>query len=105
MTWIVVRRPLLVAYHRDLERERRGSLPVWMRRTEKPSGQSGARKLLIEMPCADCRIKRNIKWLADYCGTSIAMIEKHYWKYIQSDIDEPCPRFRVQTETLAGASC
>jgi hypothetical protein len=22
-----------------------------------------------------------IKWLADYCGTSVAMIEKHYGKY------------------------
>ena len=27
----------------------------------------------------------NIKWLAEYCGTSVAMIEKHYGRYIKSD--------------------
>jgi hypothetical protein len=26
-----------------------------------------------------------IKWLAEYCGTSVAMIEKHYGKYVHSD--------------------
>jgi ribosomal protein S12 len=30
----------------------------------------------------------NIKWLAEYCGTSVAMIEKHYGKYIRSDAAE-----------------
>jgi hypothetical protein len=30
----------------------------------------------------------NIKWLAQYCGTSIQMIEKHYGKYIKSDAKE-----------------
>lgn len=27
----------------------------------------------------------NIKWIAEYCGTSVAMIEKHYGRYINSD--------------------
>ncbi len=38
----------------------------------------------------------NIKWLAEYCGTSMAMIEKHYGKYIRGDVDE-------QFERLLGA--
>ncbi len=38
----------------------------------------------------------NIKWLAEYCGTSVAMIEKHYGKYIRGDVDE-------QLERLLGA--
>jgi len=39
----------------------------------------------------------NIKWLADYCGTWVAMIEKHYGKYIRNDVDE-------QLERLLGAA-
>jgi len=27
----------------------------------------------------------NIKWLAEYCGTSVAMIERHYGRYVRSD--------------------
>jgi integrase len=27
----------------------------------------------------------NLKWLADYCGTSVAMIEKHYGRWMHSD--------------------
>jgi integrase len=27
----------------------------------------------------------NIKWLAEYCGTSVAMIEKHYGRYVRND--------------------
>ena len=27
----------------------------------------------------------NIKWLAEYCGTSVAMIEKHYGRYVKND--------------------
>ena len=27
----------------------------------------------------------NIKWIAEQCGTSVAMIEKNYGKYIRSD--------------------
>lgn len=27
----------------------------------------------------------NLKWLADYCGTSVEMIERHYGRYMQSD--------------------
>jgi hypothetical protein len=27
----------------------------------------------------------NPKWLKEYCGTSIAMIEKHYGKYMKND--------------------
>ena len=34
----------------------------------------------------------NPKWLADYCGTSLAMIEKHYGKYIRNDADEQLSR-------------
>lgn len=34
----------------------------------------------------------NPKWLADYCGTSLAMIEKHYGKYIRNDADEQLGR-------------
>jgi integrase len=35
----------------------------------------------------------NIKWLAEYCGTSVAMIEKHYGKYIRGDVDEQFQHF------------
>jgi integrase len=34
----------------------------------------------------------NIKWLAEYCGTSVAMIEKHYGRYIKNDSDEQLKR-------------
>jgi integrase len=27
----------------------------------------------------------NIKWLAEYCGTSVAMIEKHYGRHVRND--------------------
>jgi integrase len=30
----------------------------------------------------------NIKWLAEYCGTSVAMIEKHYGRCVRSDAAE-----------------
>ena len=44
----------------------------------------------------------NIKWLAEYCGTSVAMIEKHYGRYIKSDSEEQLERlFEVKTETFA----
>lgn len=51
----------------------------------------------------------NIKWLADYCGTSVAMIEKHYGKYIKNDSEEQLSRlFRAESatssETLAASS-
>jgi integrase len=43
----------------------------------------------------------NIKWLADYCGTSVAMIEKHYGRYIRNDADEQLSRLMgPKTETL-----
>jgi hypothetical protein len=43
----------------------------------------------------------NIKWLAKYCGTSVAMIEKHYDKYIKSDSEEQLQRLlQGKTETL-----
>jgi integrase len=46
----------------------------------------------------------NPKWLADYCGTSLAMIEKHYGKYIRNDADEQLSRMTggkgEKTETL-----
>jgi len=43
----------------------------------------------------------NIKWLAEYCGTSVAMIEKHYGKYIGGNVDEQFERLLgAKTETL-----
>jgi integrase len=47
----------------------------------------------------------NPKWLADYCGTSLAMIEKHYGKYIRNDSDEQLRRLlesksETSSETL-----
>jgi len=45
----------------------------------------------------------NIKWLAEYCGTSVAMIEKHYGRYINSDSQEQLQRvFGVKTGTFYG---
>jgi integrase len=42
-----------------------------------------------------------IKWLAEYCGTSVAMIEKHYGKYLGGDTDEQLERLiGAKTETL-----
>jgi integrase len=42
-----------------------------------------------------------IKWLAEYCGTSVAMIEKHYGKYLGGDSEEQLERhIRAETETL-----
>jgi integrase len=44
----------------------------------------------------------NIKWLAEYCGTSVAMIEKHYGKYIGGNSDEQFLRLLgAKTEILA----
>jgi hypothetical protein len=34
----------------------------------------------------------NIKWLAEYCGTSVAMIERHYGRYIRNDAAEQLAR-------------
>src|SRR5262245_15770309 len=43
----------------------------------------------------------NIKWLAEYCGTSVAMIEKHYGKYLGGDAQEQLKRlFGGKTETF-----
>ena len=45
----------------------------------------------------------NIKWLAEYCGTSVAMIEKHYGRYIKSDSREQLQRvFGAKTGTFYG---
>jgi len=42
-----------------------------------------------------------IKWLAEYCGTSVAMIEKHYGKYLGGDSEEQLSLlFGVKSETL-----
>ena len=43
----------------------------------------------------------NIKWLADYCGTSVAMIEKHYGRYIKDDAEEQLGRLLGETVTQA----
>lgn len=46
----------------------------------------------------------NIKWLAEYTGTSVAMIEKHYGKYIKSDSGEQLRRvFQGETGTLSNS--
>lgn len=43
----------------------------------------------------------NIKWVAEYCGTSVAMIEKHYGRYIKSDSREQLLKlFTTETETF-----
>ncbi len=43
----------------------------------------------------------NIKWLAEQCGTSVAMIEKHYGRYIKDDGDAPLrDLLRAKSETL-----
>jgi hypothetical protein len=42
-----------------------------------------------------------IKWLPEYCGTSVAMIEKHYGKYLGGDSEEWLSRlFKTESETL-----
>ena len=44
----------------------------------------------------------NIKWLADYCRTSVTMIERHYGKYIRNDSEEQLTRLLgVKSETLS----
>ena len=57
----------------------------------------------------------NIKWLADYCGTSVEMIERHYAKYLGGDGDQqlaklgggeaasPTPRRRGDAVPIPGA--
>ena len=43
-----------------------------------------------------------IKWLAEYCGTSVAMIEKHYGKYLGGDSEEQLNRLLgAESETLS----
>ena len=43
----------------------------------------------------------NIKWLAEQCGTSVTMIEKHYGRYIRDDGDAPLRAlFESKTETF-----
>ncbi len=49
----------------------------------------------------------NIKWLAEQCGTSVAMIEKHYGRYIKDDGDAPLRAIlgvknETFTETFSG---
>ena len=42
-----------------------------------------------------------IKWLAEQCGASVAMIEKHYGRYIRDDGDAPLRAlFGSKTETF-----
>jgi integrase len=44
----------------------------------------------------------NPKWLAEYCGTSLAMIERHYGRYVNSDVDEQLARLLgTKTETFS----
>jgi len=45
----------------------------------------------------------NIKWLAEQCGTSVAMIEEDYERYIRDDGDAPLRALaRSEPETLGG---
>jgi len=42
-----------------------------------------------------------IKWLAEYCGTSVAMIEKHYGNYVGGDSEEQLNQlFGAKSETF-----
>jgi len=44
----------------------------------------------------------NPQWLAEYCGTSVAMIEKHYGKYLGGDSEEQLSvLFGTKTANLA----
>jgi len=49
-----------------------------------------ARDITLGVPVSNppTVIAVNIEWLAEYCGTSVAMIEKHYGRYIKSDSRE-----------------
>ena len=43
----------------------------------------------------------HVKWLAEYYGTSVAIIEKHYGRYIRSDSREQLERLiGAKTETF-----
>jgi FKBP-type peptidyl-prolyl cis-trans isomerase 2 len=43
----------------------------------------------------------NIKFLAEYCGTSVQMIEKHYGRYITNDAKEQLKKlFNGEGETF-----
>ena len=44
----------------------------------------------------------NIKFLAEYCGTSVQMIEKHYGRYITNDATEQLKKlFNGEGETFS----
>ena len=44
-----------------------------------------------------------IQWLAEYCGTSVAMIDKHYGRYVKSDSQEHLQHvFGPKTGTFYG---
>ncbi len=42
----------------------------------------------------------NIKWLAEYCGTSVTMIEKHYGRYVRNDAIEQLSKLVAVTPTV-----
>jgi integrase len=49
----------------------------------------------------------NIKWLAEYCGTSVAMIEEHYARYVRNDAAEQLSKLAgtvTQPETKVAAA-
>ena len=51
----------------------------------------------------------NIKWLAEYCGTSVTMIEKHYGNYGGGNVEEQFSKLlgakpETFTETLVKAT-
>jgi integrase len=66
---------------------------VWYRALRgagiRPRGPYHTRHTFISIALSN---GANIKWLAEYCGTSVAMIEKHYGKYIRNDVDEQLQR-------------
>ena len=56
---------------------------------QRPRGPYHTRHTFISIALSN---DANIKWLAEYCGTSVAMIEKHYGRYIKNDVDEQLER-------------
>lgn len=42
----------------------------------------------------------NIKWLAEYCGTSVAMIEKHYGRFLRAREAEQLGKLSAKAKTL-----
>jgi integrase len=46
----------------------------------------------------------NLKWLAEYCGTSVAMIERSYGRYLTNGADNPLQLLSASGPSSAGRS-